>query len=215
MFQKRSPHIKGALCNNKKHPTGSSRSALSLRRRCWPVSSLSSAIPCRQAKSRLPRSQAVTTLVNGFLGKFGLGPLSEHIIRKLAHFSEFMLEGFLLMLCLRVYTRHFVRHISWPLLAGMSTALMDETIQISIPNRTSSVTDVWIDMAGAIAGLFVALIILLILRATMAFYQVKRENKALRAEQEALRQREHERLARRAAHRAAQGEDNNEEEDEA
>lgn len=49
----------------------------------------------------------------------------------------------------------------------------------------------------------------------MAFYQVKRENKALRAEQEALRQREHERLARRAAHRAAQGEDNNEEEDEA
>ena len=100
-------------------------------------------------------------------------------------------------------------------LVGMSTALMDETIQISIPNRTSSVTDVWIDMAGAIAGLFVALIILLILRATMAFYQVKRENKALRAEQEALRQREHERLARRAAHRAAQGEDNNEEEDEA
>ena len=160
-------------------------------------------------------SQAVTTLVNGFLGKFGLGPLSEHIIRKLAHFSEFMLEGFLLMLCLRVYTQHFVRHISWPLLAGMSTALMDETIQISIPNRTSSVTDVWIDMAGVIAGLFVALIILLILRATMAFYQVKRENKALRAEQEALRQREHERLARRAAHRAAQGEDNNEEEDEA
>ena len=106
------------------------------------------------------RSQAVTTLVNGFLGKFGLGPLSEHIIRKLAHFSEFMLEGFLLMLCLRVYTQHFVRHISWPLLAGMSTALMDETIQISIPNRTSSVTDVWIDMAGVIAGLFVALIIL-------------------------------------------------------
>ena len=70
-------------------------------------------------------------------------------------------------------------------------------------------------MAGVIAGLFVALIILLILRATMAFYQVKRENKALRAEQEALRQREHERLARRAAHRAAQGEDNNKEEDEA
>ena len=137
------------------------------------------------------RSQAVTTLVNGFLGKFGLGPLSEHIIRKLAHFSEYALLGCLI------------------------AALMDETIQISIPNRTSSVTDVWIDMAGAIAGLFAALIILLILRATMAFYQVKRENKALRAEQEALRQREHERLARRAAHRAAQGEDNNEEEDEA
>ena len=45
-----------------------------------------------------------------------LGPLSEHLIRKLAHFSEFALEGFLLMLCIRVYTKHFVRHMSWPLL---------------------------------------------------------------------------------------------------
>ena len=27
------------------------------------------------------RSQAVTAMVNGFLGKLGLGPLSEHIIR--------------------------------------------------------------------------------------------------------------------------------------
>ena len=163
-------------------------------------------------------SLTVSEWVRPVLNTVGLHPETDFlnfVIRKLAHFSEFMLEGFLLMLCLRVYTRHFVRHISWPLLAGMSTALMDETIQISIPNRTSSVTDVWIDMAGAIAGLFVALIILLILRATMALYQVKREHKALRAEQEALRQREHERLARRAAHRAAQGEDNNEEEDEA
>ncbi len=161
------------------------------------------------------RSQAVTAMVNSFLGKFGLGPLSEHIVRKLAHFSEFLLEGFLLMLCLRVYTRHFVRHVSWPLLGGMSTALMDETIQLTIPNRTSSVTDVWIDMAGVVAGLFVALIILLIVRACVAFASIKRENRALRAEQEALRQREHERLARRAAHRAAKGEDIDEEEDEA
>ena len=33
------------------------------------------------------RSQAVTMLVNGFAGQVRhLGPLSEHIIRKLAHF---------------------------------------------------------------------------------------------------------------------------------
>ena len=141
------------------------------------------------------RSQAVTAMVNGALGKVGLGPLSEHIIRKLAHFSEFMLEGFLLMLCLRVYTKHFVRHMSWPLLAGMSTALMDETIQISVPNRTSSVTDVWIDTAGVIAGLIVALIILLIIRACRAFAEVKRENRALRAERDEYRR------AQQAAHR--------------
>ena len=37
--------------------------------------------------------------------------LTMHIVRKLAHFCEYLLEGFLLMLCLRVYTRHFFKHV--------------------------------------------------------------------------------------------------------
>ena len=146
--------------------------------------------------------------VNDLLAHLRLGPLSEHTIRKLAHFLEFMLEGFLLMLCLRVYTHHFVRHMSWPLLAGMTTALLDETIQLFTPNRTSMVTDVWLDMTGVVAGLFVALIILLIVRVCTAFVRIENENRALRAEHEQLRraqrEQEHERLARRAAHRASQ-----------
>ena len=128
------------------------------------------------------RSQAVMQMVNSALAKVHLGPLSEHLIRKLAHFSEFALEGFLLMLCIRVYTKHFVRHMSWPLLGGMTTALMDETIQLHSPNRTSSVVDVWIDMSGVVAGLLFALIILLIVRGVTAFIRVKQENRALRAE---------------------------------
>lgn len=148
------------------------------------------------------RSQAVMVYINNLLAKVHLGPLSEHTVRKLAHFSEFALEGFLLMLCIRVYTKHFVRHMSWPLLGGMTTALMDETIQLHSPNRTSSVVDVWIDMSGVVAGLLFALIILLIVRGLTAFARVERENRALRAESAELRRREHERLARRAAHRA-------------
>ena len=148
------------------------------------------------------RSQELMAVLNELLGKVHLGPLSEHTIRKLAHFAEFTMEGFLLMLCLRVYTAHFVRHMSWPLLGGMTTALMDETIQRFIPNRTSSVTDVWIDMAGVVCGLFVALIILLIFRLLTAFYKIKKENRELRAEQDRLRrvqqEAEHERLARQA-----------------
>lgn len=152
------------------------------------------------------RSQAVTQTVNETLGRIHLGPLSEHTIRKLAHFLEFTMEGFLLMLCLRVYTAHFVRHMSWPLLLGMSTALMDETIQVFIPNRSSLVTDVWIDMMGVVSGLLVALMILLLVRLGMAFARIEQENRTLRAEREELRraqqEQEHERLARRAAHRA-------------
>lgn len=148
------------------------------------------------------RSQAVMVYINNLLARVHLGPLSEHTVRKLAHFSEFALEGFLLMLCIRVYTKHFVRHMSWPLLGGMTTALMDETIQLRSISRSSSVVDVWIDMAGVTAGLLAALVILLIVRGITAFARVERENRALRAESAELRRREHERLARRAAHRA-------------
>ena len=78
------------------------------------------------------RSQQVMQAVNHLLARVNLGPVSEHLIRKMAHFTEFALEGFLLMLCIRVYTKHFVRHMSWPLLGGMTTALMDETIQLHL-----------------------------------------------------------------------------------
>ena len=122
------------------------------------------------------RSQAVTTLVNGFLGKFGLGPLSEHIIRKLAHFSEFMLEGFLLMLCLRVYTRHFFVHISWPILGGLLTALTDETIQMFSDGRSSQLTDVWLDFSGAMAGILVGLFCLALCRMCWLLYKHRNED---------------------------------------
>lgn len=141
------------------------------------------------------RSQAVMRALNHLLDKVNLGPLSEHTVRKLAHFAEFTMEGFLLMLCLRVYTSHFVRHVSWPLLGGMTTALMDETIQKFIPGRTSQVTDVWIDMGGVVFGLFVALILLLIVRAITAFHRIKKENRRLRAEREQLlREQEEDRI---------------------
>ena len=57
------------------------------------------------------RSQAVTQAVNETLYKVHMDPVSEHTIRKVAHYLEFTMEGFLLMLCLRVYTSHFVRHM--------------------------------------------------------------------------------------------------------
>ena len=147
------------------------------------------------------RSQSVMQMLNELLGRVGLGPLSQHTVRKLAHFAEFTLEGFLLMLCLRVYTRHFVRHVSWPLLGGMTTALMDETIQRFIPGRSSQVTDVWIDMAGVVCGLFVALVLLLIVRAIGAFHRIKKENRRLRAERERLlREHEEDRISAQPPH---------------
>ena len=67
--------------------------------------------------------------------------LTMHIIRKLAHFSEYLLEGFLFMLCLRVYTKHVIKHVSWPILGGLLTALTDETSAVFI-NRQNQISNI-------------------------------------------------------------------------
>ena len=100
--------------------------------------------------------------------------LTDHIVRKLAHFCEYTLEGFLLMLCMRVYTRRYVRHISVPMLGGVLTALTDETIQIFSPGRSSQVTDVWLDSAGVLAGILVAIVLLLACEGL--YYHIKRRH---------------------------------------
>ena len=90
--------------------------------------------------------------------------LTDHIVRKLAHFCEYMLEGFLLMLCMRVYTRQYIWHISVPMLGGVLTALTDETIQLFSQGRSSQVTDVWLDSAGVLAGILTALVLMVLCR---------------------------------------------------
>ena len=86
--------------------------------------------------------------------------LTQHIVRKMAHFCEYMLEGFLIMLCTRVYTRRYVRYVCWPMLGGLLTALTDETIQLFVPGRSSQVTDVWLDFCGVLTGILIALVLL-------------------------------------------------------
>ncbi len=108
------------------------------------------------------RSGEVTEMLNRFLSGLGLSTLTEAAVRKWAHFGEFMVLGFWFMLCLRVYTRRYIRHISWPLLLGLLIANTDEFIQLYVSGRSSSVTDVWIDFGGVCAGVGVALVILVI-----------------------------------------------------
>ena len=109
------------------------------------------------------------------LGHPGLADrLTMHIVRKLAHFCEYMLEGFLLMLCMRVYTRQYIWHISVPMLGGVLTALTDETIQLFSEGRSSQVTDVWLDSAGVLAGILVAIVLLLACEGL--YYHIKRRH---------------------------------------
>ena len=124
-------------------------------------------------------SGRVLTLLQAALRRLGhpalAQRLTDHIVRKLAHFCEYMLEGFLLMLCMRVYTRQYIWHISVPMLGGVLTALTDETIQLFVPGRSGQVTDIWIDFSGVMTGLLVGLILLGLVRMCIILYQHRNE----------------------------------------
>ena len=109
-------------------------------------------------------SGRVLQLLQAVLRRLGHPALAQrltmHIVRKMAHFCEYTLEGFLLMLCMRVYSRRPLRHITVPMLAGGLTALTDETIQLFSEGRSSQVTDVWLDSAGVLAGILAALLLM-------------------------------------------------------
>ena len=123
-------------------------------------------------------SGRVLRLMQAVLRRLGHPSLAErltmHIVRKLAHFCEYMMEGFLLMLCMRVYSRHPLRHITVPMLGGVLTALTDETIQLFSEGRSSQVTDVWLDSAGVLAGILVAIVLLLACEGL--YYHIKRRH---------------------------------------
>lgn len=120
------------------------------------------------------RSAVVTEWFNGTLARVGVGwRFSEHLVRKLGHFSEYALLGFWLMLSLRVYTQRILSHISWPLFFGLLAGVLDEGIQMFIAGRGSDVRDVVIDFSGVVCGLLAALFLLLLVR----MFHVLRESK--------------------------------------
>lgn len=112
------------------------------------------------------KSAAVTAFLNKITTKLGFSfTFSEYLVRKLAHFTEYILLGFWLMLTLRVYTYRYLTHISWPLFGGLSTAVLDEALQLAIPGRSGEVRDVLIDFGGVMGGVLCGLFILLLFRA--------------------------------------------------
>ena len=115
-------------------------------------------VPESQAKSLGVRAQ-----IKPCLGVFvGQGNVTDNLVRKLAHFVEYSALGCELALLLALKKRVSWQPIMNSAFAAMVVALTDETIQI-FTGRGSQVQDVWLDFAGACAGiLFVLLIRLLI-----------------------------------------------------
>ena len=81
-----------------------------------------------------------------------------HLIRKLAHFSEFAALGFLLSWLFGMISKRQLWAWTLPALCGIAAACIDETIQIFSPGRYCSIVDVCIDSSGVITGMIVLLL---------------------------------------------------------
>ncbi|MFH2117455.1 MAG: VanZ family protein [Bacillota bacterium] len=79
------------------------------------------------------------------------------IVRKLAHFLEFTVLGFLF------FNVHFKvnnrKNMIFAISLGIVIAIIDECIQIFVDGRAFMITDIGIDSIGVIVGSFIGLLI--------------------------------------------------------
>lgn len=73
----------------------------------------------------------------------------DGVLRKIAHATEFAALG---METLVLFQYDLKKNWTSIFLCGVSTALIDETIQLFIAGRSGEVRDIWIDFAGFLLG---------------------------------------------------------------
>lgn len=101
-------------------------------------------------------SGAQSGWLKGLLEKLFGRPVDELLLRKLAHFTEYLFIGFFAGMALRQLRRS---QGDWLLLFMfcLVAALIDESIQL-FSGRGPAILDVWIDGAGAAVGMVLALL---------------------------------------------------------
>lgn len=93
----------------------------------------------------------------------GQGNVTDRMVRKLAHLTEFAVLGALLLLLTAAAFRVRLQSVLNCQFFLLLAALTDETIQL-FTGRGSQVRDVWLDFAGGTAGLLAMLLLLWLLR---------------------------------------------------
>ncbi len=102
-----------------------------------------------------------TTLIN-FLLPF---PVSESVVRTLAHFSEFACLSFFMNNLFVSYKDKLTPVIACAL--SFVYAITDEIHQIFIPGRACQFQDMMVDLAGILSGFIVYTVIYILVRKTI------------------------------------------------
>lgn len=103
------------------------------------------------------QSNFVTSIVVNLIKKFSnqdVNPIRVNgAIRKFAHYFEFMICGFLYALALLKFNNKHFPLISLGILSLIAST--DELIQLFRSGRNSSISDVFLDISGAVVGIFI------------------------------------------------------------
>ena len=79
--------------------------------------------------------------------------LTEHIVRKSAHFIEYTGLGILLAFYCRTWMPKGIRKPRLAAELAFLVPFVDETIQLCVDGRSGQVDDVWLDLCGVMCGL--------------------------------------------------------------
>ncbi len=95
-------------------------------------------------------SDFIFNLIYPFLYRlFGEVDATAHLLRKLAHFTEYAALGCSLSLYFGYDQKSILKGMNIALLA----ALFDESIQLLAVSRGPQITDIWLDFSGAVTGI--------------------------------------------------------------
>ena len=109
----------------------------------------------------------VMGLLRPLLERFvGEGNVTNHLVRKLAHFIEFTALGLVIGLLVQSGRRFRPRAVVFSLVMGLLAAFVDESIQI-LSDRGDQIIDVWLDFSGVTLGVVLSCLLLVLRRQIM------------------------------------------------
>lgn len=117
------------------------------------------------AEDSAEESQRVGQFLTPFLELLvGEGTVTDHLVRKLAHFCEYGALGILAGALLLVKKESGIFRWSYTLLCALAVAVVDESIQLLADGRGAQVQDVLLDAAGSLTGLLAVWLIAVLVR---------------------------------------------------
>ncbi|MGE5544823.1 MAG: VanZ family protein [Bacillota bacterium] len=103
-------------------------------------------------------TQAFLGFINQVVPVFGSGTIDysylNHVVRKLAHFSLYMVLGILSARALRKSGMTGWKPLIAAVLICVLYAVTDELHQVFVPGRSGQISDVFIDSMGGLVGIF-------------------------------------------------------------